>query len=322
MLKKSKKVFRKFGALVMTLAMVASVMTVNAFAIERPPHLTGVEITQTIDKNVNAYTPVALYTYTVKPGAAAAATASTPAIYAGPKLGVIGTVIAFGATLDEVSHKGLLVIDTHKFENPGVYRYIVQETAGSIDGMTYSTDSKILDIYVNSDGDITSAQFDKADMTAKDNGVFTNTYATSDMTIGETVTGNQGDRHKDFTFTVTVKGGMGEMYKLVVGGKTLAMLPYLPTKITLRDGQTATIYGLSANDTYTVSQDDYADDGYTTKVDGDKTGKIAADTTVQFTNDRSVLAPTGVIMTIAPYVLMVALAGGIAFFFLRKKRAE
>ena len=49
----------------------------------------------------------------------------------------------------------------------------------------------------------------------------------------------------------------------------------------------------------------------------------AGDTdTVTITNDKSVGTPTGVIMNVAPYVLMVALAGGIAFFFLRRKHAE
>lgn len=40
------------------------------------------------------------------------------------------------------------------------------------------------------------------------------------------------------------------------------------------------------------------------------------------TNTKNATTPTGVIMNIAPYVLMVALAGGIAFFFLRRKHAE
>ena len=49
---------------------------------------------------------------------------------------------------------------------------------------------------------------------------------------------------------------------------------------------------------------------------------IAENTTVTFTNTRNVDTPTGVILNIAPYILMVALAGVLAFFFLRKRHYE
>lgn len=47
------------------------------------------------------------------------------------------------------------------------------------------------------------------------------------------------------------------------------------------------------------------------------------DVTVAYTNTKQVTTPGGVIMTIAPYALMVVLAGAFAVVFLtRRNRAE
>lgn len=47
------------------------------------------------------------------------------------------------------------------------------------------------------------------------------------------------------------------------------------------------------------------------------------DNSVEFTNTKDASTPTGVIMTIAPYALMVVLAGAFAVVFLtRRNRAE
>lgn len=47
------------------------------------------------------------------------------------------------------------------------------------------------------------------------------------------------------------------------------------------------------------------------------------DVTATVTNTRETTPPTGVIMTIAPYALMVVLAGAFAVVFLtRRNRAE
>ena len=47
------------------------------------------------------------------------------------------------------------------------------------------------------------------------------------------------------------------------------------------------------------------------------------DKTQTVTNNKAIATPTGVIMTIAPYALMVVLAGAFAVVFLtRRNRAE
>ena len=50
---------------------------------------------------------------------------------------------------------------------------------------------------------------------------------------------------------------------------------------------------------------------------------IIADQTVAYTNTKDATIPGGVIMTIAPYALMLVLAGAFAVVFLsRRNRAE
>ena len=49
---------------------------------------------------------------------------------------------------------------------------------------------------------------------------------------------------------------------------------------------------------------------------------ISDDLKITYINTRNASTPTGVILNIAPYILMVALAGVLAFFFLRKRHYE
>ena len=109
--------------------------------------------------------------------------------------------------------------------------------------------------------------------------------------------------------------------------------------VTLKHGQSVTVYGLSENDQYTITEDTYQ--GYntsfaTTVNDTEKTGdgysgtgstvstKIATSNSLQtqkvtFTNAKDGSA-TGLILNYAPYALMVVLAAAVAFVFYRKKR--
>ena len=143
------------------------------------------------------------------------------------------------------------------------------------------------------------------------------------------VTSNQGERTDKFAFELSVSGAEGEQDYVTYGDKNITLKSGEPAQtIYLTNEQSAVIYGLSKNDTYTVKETVANQDGYTTTIDneetatGEKSGKILADTTVVYNNDRAVSTPTGVILNIAPYILMVALAGVLAFFFLRKRHYE
>ena len=98
--------------------------------------------------------------------------------------------------------------------------------------------------------------------------------------------------------------------------------------ISLKHGETIKITGLTAGDTYTVSEDPA--DGYTTtyKIDTGSetpyttalTDTIYADRTITFINTKNASTPTGVILTFMPYILMILAGFVVASLFLRRKR--
>ena len=178
-----------------------------------------------------------------------------------------------------------------------------------------------------------------------------------DLILKKNVTGNAYNAGLTYDFWVTIKNAntnVEEWYNVVrTNGTTEKIVAGTRTKITLGKDESVTIKGLSPNDTYIVEEADYttgeykysdptatkkigannassltltktlADDaeGYTFKSNDEK--MTAADNTVEVTNEKSFSTPGGVIMTIAPYALMVVLAGAFAVVFLtRRNRAE
>lgn len=230
-------------------------------------------------------------------------------------------------------------------------RYEVKEiepTDNKYDGMTYDTTARTLDVYVMTDnsglyvgGVILGDQGAGAHVKTT---TITNKYATHELTIEKEVTGSQGAMDVPFEFAISISGATGEKYYLQVYDKDNSNAavgdPVIidannDTKSTfaLTDNQYAVVYGLSAKDEYTVIETAANQDGYSTSISGVLTGITEdhkqvqneignADVTITYTNDRDVAAPTGVILNIAPYILMVALAGVLAFFFLRKRRYD
>lgn len=235
------------------------------------------------------------------------------------------------------------------FEDPGIYRYIIKES-GTNDGVTNDeTTTRTLDVYVISDKD-NNLTIDGYVLykTAVINGVstvvkgeFTNTYATKDITVAKTVTGNQGDRNKDFKFTISITNAdPNKEYDVVKGNSTKTITAgangTVTCEVELKDKETVTIYGLTDATKYTVTETSYASNGYTTKwqdtaidaydtkkaTEANKTSDLTVKTTqnVTFENNKQVATPTGILMSIAPYVLMVAIEAVIAVMFLRKRR--
>lgn len=98
--------------------------------------------------------------------------------------------------------------------------------------------------------------------------------------------------------------------------------------------QSAQIIGLTNGDSYTIVESD-AGNGYTTtatKNDGKDnvadnlrqvTGNnLKENETVTYTNLKVAVTPTGIVMNVAPYVLLVVVAAAGCFVFLRKRRED
>ena len=116
-----------------------------------------------------------------------------------------------------------------KFDEPGIYRYIIKETPASISGIMQDNDTdRVLDVYViDNNGRLEVAEYvlhkkanapainttmGSADVAShrvalgdKTDG-FTNEYNSKDLAFKKEVTGNQASRDKYFKFTAKVTG--------------------------------------------------------------------------------------------------------------------
>lgn len=264
-------------------------------------------------------------------------------------------------------------INTDKFTNttaPGIYHYVVHEKTPTKDGITQypgiTYDEKNYDVYVyvfvneetgesyvddiivadpegNKVGDSndTGSTYDKGV-------VINNSYATMSLSVKKTVSGNQGEKGRPFNFSITVKPGVEnseESYNLVYGNTTVTLNKdnsWTVPNVTLTHDATATIYGLTSDDKYTIKEDNYANEGYETTIKIDETGKeevslafrdneeerttgersMDNSTTVKVENRKNVTTPTGIVLSFAPYILLVALAGVFGVLFLRRRKEE
>ena len=215
------------------------------------------------------------------------------------------------------------------------------------EGVAYTTEQKYFDVYVTSDDDgnleVSSYLFaDKNNLKSKGEGVFTNDYSSrhdtlKDLTVKKEVTGNQGNRNKEFEFTLNVAGAAGEKYYMTFSDSRtpITLVSGQPQTFTLKDDQTAKIWGLSKTDKYTVTESSYADDGYTTTINNVKTsttaGTIATgagttadngDKNITVVNDKTTNSPTGIFLHVAPYIALIGAAIASSLLFFRRKRVK
>lgn len=336
---------KKLTAMAMTGVMVMS-MGMTAFAADG---ITGIDVKKTVTTDGNTYAPNTTFTFTIAEGEAD--TVSGKTVYAGVAGGLtMSEGIEFTAdsnadTAAEYIKSGAITVNAGKFTTPGIYHYVVSEDAGTYEGITYDTKTYDLYVYVeNVEGEIKVAGVTASIPEGEGNPekateiAFTNDYGKTNNTvhsvlITKEVTGNQGDKTKEFSFSLSVDGDEGELYKVVYTNQMdEEIVTYLTSgaeaaSYTLKNDESLQIYGLSAGDTYTVTEADYSGDGYTTTVNEEetntKTGTTAeGNVTVAFENNKNVTTPTGIAMTFAPYALMVVFAGVFAVMFLRKKRED
>ena len=210
-----------------------------------------------------------------------------------------------------------------------------EKNAGTA-GVTYSSDEVTVNVVnsykVNDDNTVdTNTIVQSVAVGIKgENGktdTITNTFTAGSLTIDKKVTGAFGDKNKAFKVTVTLTAPTDKTVRndITYGNQTISAgwTGQKVVDVTVTDATSVTFDNIPSGVTYEVAEADYTSDGYDAASYDNETGTInntAVTTTI--TNNKDASTPTGVIMNIAPYVLMVALAGGIAFFFLRRRNAE
>lgn len=235
------------------------------------------------------------------------------------------------------------------FTAPGVYTYTLTEVDPQIPGMSVDTNTYTLEVtVVNTNADdpdgkyeILGATLTKTDEGSAKTDTITNTYSTYDLTLDKVVTGNFGDKTQDFEFTINFATNDENATSFTQGSTSVNFVNGVAqVDVTLKDGENVVFTGLPANVTYTIVENEATD--YTTTITGNganyseeqtsisgknasgdvKVNGSAQDVTVTYTNDRGTSAPTGIMMDIAPYAVLVVIAAAGCFIFLRKRHAK
>ena len=246
------------------------------------------------------------------------------------------------------------------FRVPGVYRYVIteEELADSVSVKADITNDenteRFLDVYVvNGENGLEIANCvllteavrpdpDGKYNTEKSAG-YVNKYKTYELSLTKEVTGDMADMSEEFDFTVEFTGPANATFTYAIGDETGTQTVTLDDqgKATLKDvvklnNTTGSfiVKGLPSNVTYKITENINANEGYTTSYAIDGKDAISGtefantetmgkqDHEVKFTNSRVAITPTGIILNIMPYVLMVALAAVLGFLFLRRKKHD
>ena len=248
------------------------------------------------------------------------------------------------------------------FSNVGVYKYKLTQSLNSelqADFTLTGITSRVVYLFVGRTNDepetyaVTGAVMvnkDSYDSSVKSNGNITNFYLLdgnpdepdvppvvkdNTLTISNAIKGAMGDKNATFhfDFTVSSTADASKEFAYVVtkdgheGPKQYAVSGTQISNIELGDGDTITIYGLSSTDTFDVTQNDGDKNGYDTKIGVEDVASVTGKTindykTLAFTNTRDAIAPTGLVMNVAPYVLLVLVAAGAGYVFLRKREED
>ena len=138
----------------------------------------------------------------------------------------------------------------------------------------------------------------------------TNAYTPSNRTITlkKVVTGNMSDPNDQFSFTygenqtVKLNGGDNSTVEIKVPyGSRFTVTESDKGGYTLKKIEATSSAGTKSDDTYTIE-------------------KVTEDTTITFTNDKTIQPPNGITTTIAPYAIMVVLAAGAGVYFVYSRR--
>lgn len=364
---------KKLTAALLTGTMVMS-MGMTAFAETQ-----SVTITKNVTTDGKTHAPNTTFNFKISQGEGETITGEgdeTVVVYAGEISAISSTDVSIAFADDNsvaalYDESGTFTIDPDAFSKPGVFHYTIAEVIpvddNKYEGIEYDGTEYDMYVYITETEGVRSVAAitvgenvidPGSDLEGKVDAIeFTNVYGAEDddekdkvydLTITKVVTGNQGEKGRDFKVDITITNNGDDPEKVYEAEKYTdnedngtpvtfeSGVKY--EGLTLTDGESIHIYGLTANDTFKVDEESLTSDGYTvtyTAANGAEenpeddgqddyiTGKVTADgAQVTITNDKTVTTPTGIAMTFAPYAVMVAFAGVFAVMFLRKKRED
>lgn len=327
---------KKLISLTLALFFVLSMATA-ASATDMYTDMTEVTITKMYEAaNPDTTSPAETFEFTIAP--TSVTDAAEGVTVENMPLPTIGNVsYASGEAGSETKSKNITVM-LPEYTSVGIYTYTIRETAGTTAGVTYF-DSEIrlvVTVLQTADGKIrVAAVHTEAVGEAKSN-CFANTYSAGALAVTKEVTGNLGDRNKEFHVTVTFTAPegktVGEAISYMDGSEEMTIpAGWTGTRqatITLRHDETVTVTNLPYGVTYTVVEDDYTgseNGGYDAAVyafsDDGMLVDSAADT-VKITNNKTSEVDTGVSLDSVPFILILAACAGTAVLLVIKRRKK
>lgn len=241
--------------------------------------------------------------------------------------------------------QGTIDITSINWPGVGVYYYkVVQRVDQEKPGVAYASEAAKehtlkVTVYNDPNNSTSYAAFvtltenlnanDGQGNTANKSNGFTNTYSANNLSVKKEVTGNMGDKDKEFEVDVTFKileNSETMASTISYGGENIAPSDWTERSVTkvikLKHDDTVTFQNIPKGVEYTVKEHDYTTEdtgkydtatykiGEAATENGGKaipTGKIGnSSTSVTITNNKGVPVDTGINMDNLPYILMLA----------------
>ena len=309
---------KKFVAILLTLMLVLGV----SGALAADPNLPNATFKKNYTEN-GGTAPAATFTFKAEFKALGeGATAEAPALS-------ISNVVTTGAGNNYTA----TISPEGDFRSVGKYYYTVSEEQGNVAGITYAAPLYLMVLVTNGeDGALVPSYYlykDENKDTKED--TFTNTYSAGTLTVKKTVTGNLGDKNKEFDFTVTFAAPQGKDWTPAIDaseGATMVEDNPMSYTFKLKHDAMATFGNLPYGVTYTVTEVGAKENEKGVLMNGDyevtKTGDSgtigAATQTAAFTNNKNGSIDTGVTTENLPYVLLIGFVvlAGAALLIKRK----
>ena len=341
---------KKLLSLALALIMVLS-LSVAVFADtthqDDPSVSIGVSFAAT---NGNAGTPQETFNYTISKGAAIGAEGAMVYVEESSLADVaesvpLPKVTAYSVPLTP-GREGSFTISLPIYTSVGIYYYTVTQTEGNTAGVKYDTRKMIVKVTViQQEENKVRVAFATASLADKDGNpgtdvkiaTFVNTYSAGSLSVKKLVTGNLGDRDKEFNVKVTFTAPTDKEVESVISytdgtAQTIETSKWTEKNgsnqavvtITLKHNETVTFTNIPYDVTYTVTEADYTSEGYDEEdivYSDDANKKIdSATDTVTITNNKGTNVDTGVVLDSLPYVLLIAVAMVGVVAFTAKKR--
>ena len=250
-----------------------------------------------------------------------------------------------------------VAVTADSYQSVGYYYYEFREKAGNTAGVTYAADTCAVRVAVVNDDSgalkIDSVRLHKvnADGSLGDKAEnVTNVYAAGSLSVTKTVTGNMGDRNREFDVTVTFTAPAGTEIHAPIAISTSAGITGNPTEavinaaktgatasVKVKDGTTVVFSNIPKGVTYQVTETQ-ADGYHTPKYNGTESaggksgtitdtaagaGTVGMTQSVEIENKRETTIDTGIFLSDLPYVLVLAgIAAAALLFFAGKKRRD